>query len=100
MLFLLQTYLGSASSPYLADIEVSEDPRRIIGSRFLIQGANIRDANDEKIFVEELRNICHASKYNVTVFHPYFIYFDQVSTSCEGKAKATQLSIAHYSWCT
>jgi hypothetical protein len=28
--------------------------------------------------VEELRQVCHLSKYNVTVFHPYFIYFDQV----------------------
>jgi len=49
----------------------------IVGSRFILQGHNIFDANDEAQVVRELREICENSKYNVTVFHPYFIYFDQ-----------------------
>lgn len=49
----------------------------IVGARFLLQGHQIQNSQDEAKFVQELRDICHASKYNVTVFHPYFIYFDQ-----------------------
>jgi len=49
----------------------------IVGSRFLLQGWNIRNANDEAAVVKELRAVCDASPYNVTVFNPYFIYFDQ-----------------------
>jgi len=54
-----------------------EDQIRIRGSRFILQGFNIRDANDEATVVKQLREICHKSELNVTVFHPYFIYFDQ-----------------------
>ena len=50
----------------------------IVGARFILQGHKILNSNDESKLVHELREICHASKYNVTVFHPYFIYFDQV----------------------
>ena len=50
----------------------------IVGARFILQGHRILNSNDESKLVHELREICHASKYNVTVFHPYFIYFDQV----------------------
>jgi hypothetical protein len=51
----------------------------VVGSRFVLQGHRILDSRDEARVVEELRLICHHTKYNVTVFHPYFIYFDQVS---------------------
>ena len=51
----------------------------IVGARFILQGHRILNSNDESELVQELRDICHASKYNVTVFHPYFIYFDQVT---------------------
>merc|ERR1719412_2209673 len=43
----------------------------------MIQGTKIYDANQEKAFVEELRAVCEATPYDVYVFHPYFIYFDQ-----------------------
>ena len=57
------------------------EPRtEIVGSRFVLQGYRILNSRDEAKVVEELRNICHHSNYNVTVFHPYFIYFDQVHT--------------------
>ncbi len=32
----------------------------------------------EKEFVQELREICHTTPLNVTVYHPFFIFFDQV----------------------
>lgn len=51
---------------------------QIVGARFILQGHKVLNSNDESNLVRELRDICHSSKYNVTVFHPYFIYFDQV----------------------
>ena len=76
----LQIYLGAGHTHYNADMVFSNGSHpQIVGARFLIQGAKIHDAVEEKLFVEELRAVCTASKYNVTVFHPYFIYFDQVS---------------------
>ena len=62
----------------IRDIDFSEDGKHILGTRFMIQGTNIRNANQEKAFVEELRAVCEATTYDVYVFHPYFIYFDQV----------------------
>ena len=56
--------------------------KHIVGSRFVLQGYNIRNANDEAGVVTQLRDICAQSPYNVTVFHPYFIYFDQVARAC------------------
>ena len=53
-------------------------PEHIIGSRFVLQGFNIRNSSEEAEVVTQLRKVCHDSKFNVTVFHPYFIYFDQV----------------------
>jgi len=50
---------------------------QIVGARFILQGHKVLNSNDESNLVRELRDICHSSKYNVTVFHPYFIYFDQ-----------------------
>ena len=66
--------------PRIQDVDFSEDGKHIIGTRFMIQGTKIYDANQEKEFVEELRSVCFdASPYEVFVFHPYFIYFDQVN---------------------
>ena len=62
----------------IKDIDFSEDGKHIVGTRFMIQGTNIKDANQEKAFVEELRAVCEATTYDVYVFHPLFIYFDQV----------------------
>lgn len=74
-----QIYLGSGHTHFRADIKMSNASQaQIVGARFLIQGSKIHNAVEEKIFVEQLRAVCDASKYNVTVFHPYFIYFDQV----------------------
>ena len=51
----------------------------IVGSRFMIQGHRIFTARDESRLTEELREVCHRSPFNVTVFHPFFIYYDQVA---------------------
>ena len=65
--------------PRIRDVDFTEDGKHIVGARFMIQGTKIYDANQEKEFVEELRAVCDESvPYEVYVFHPYFIYFDQV----------------------
>ncbi|CAB4057442.1 unnamed protein product [Lepeophtheirus salmonis] len=74
---LKEVYLGSGFTHYVKDVHFSTDNKSIIASRFLIQGTKIYNTNDEKKFVQELRYVCLTSNYNVTVFHPYFIYFDQ-----------------------
>ena len=45
----------------------------------MIQGAHIYDSNQEQKFVEELRAVCDRFSpiFNVSVFHPFFIFFDQ-----------------------
>jgi len=66
-------------NPFSLDVKFNDDGTRIIASRLLIQAVNISDTNGEKEMVRALRNICHQSPLNVSVFHPYFVFFDQVS---------------------
>ena len=77
------TELHSFFGPRVRDVDFMEDGdgnQHIIGTRFMIQGTKIYNANQEKRFVEELRAVCGDSvPYEVYVFHPYFIYFDQVT---------------------
>lgn len=46
--------------------------------RFLIQAVNISGTEHEKEMVRALRKICRESPLNASVFHPYFVFFDQV----------------------
>ncbi|KAK7866832.1 hypothetical protein R5R35_006010 [Gryllus longicercus] len=64
-------------NPFSLDVKFNEDGTRIIASRFLIQAVNITDSNDEKAMVRVLRKICQDSPLNASVFHPYFVFFDQ-----------------------
>ena len=38
-------------------------------------------------FLFAFRSVCHNSPSNVSVYHPYFVYFDQVSDSNNFEAK-------------
>ncbi|XP_039297069.1 patched domain-containing protein 3-like [Nilaparvata lugens] len=64
-------------NPFSLDVKFSDDGSQIVASRFMIQAVNISDGNAEKDMVRDLRRICHESHLNVSVFHPYFVYFDQ-----------------------
>ncbi|KAL1462487.1 hypothetical protein WDU94_014318 [Cyamophila willieti] len=64
-------------NPFSLDIKFNDDGTKIIASRFMIQAVNITDGNMEKEMVKELRRIAHESSLNVSVFHPYFVFFDQ-----------------------
>ena len=79
---LSQTYLSSGETHFTSDISLgppdSEGFQQIEASRFILQGYQIYNTEDEKRFLKEVREICRTTDYNVTVFNPYFIYFDQV----------------------
>lgn len=64
-------------NPFSLDVELNENGTKILASRFLIQAFNITDTNHEKEMVRDLRAICRNSALNVSVFHPYFVFFDQ-----------------------
>ncbi|CAK9817866.1 Patched domain-containing protein 3 [Anthophora plagiata] len=64
-------------SSYSLDVKFDETEEHIIASRFLIQAVNVSGTNQEKDMVKELRRICTDSPLNASVFHPYFVFFDQ-----------------------
>ncbi|KAL1137711.1 hypothetical protein AAG570_009407 [Ranatra chinensis] len=64
-------------NPFSLDVKFSNDGSQIIASRFMIQAVNISDGNMEKDMVRDLRRISRESSLNVSVFHPYFVFFDQ-----------------------
>jgi len=54
----------------------------------------------EQNMVAELRDICNrysTDDFDVTIFHPFFIYIDQVSVSIEGVLRFCSLIVAEAS---
>ncbi|XP_034190230.2 patched domain-containing protein isoform X1 [Osmia lignaria lignaria] len=73
---LKDTWLSPKNS-FSLDVKFDEQEEHIIASRFLIQAVNVSGTNQEKDMVKELRRICTDSPLNASVFHPYFVFFDQ-----------------------
>lgn len=73
---LKDTWLSPKSS-FSLDVKFDPSEEHIIASRFLIQAVNVSGTNQEKDMVKELRQICAQSPLNASVFHPYFVFFDQ-----------------------
>ncbi|KAJ8914567.1 hypothetical protein NQ315_010031 [Exocentrus adspersus] len=73
---LKELYLGPTSTNSL-DVKFDETGENIIAMRFFIQAVNISGTEHEKEMVRALRKICRESQLNATVFHPYFVFFDQ-----------------------
>lgn len=71
-------YLSGPANPFALDVTFNENYTRILASRFIIQTYQIADANADKDMMEALRKVALESKFNVTVFNPFFIFFDQV----------------------
>lgn len=67
------------TSPFSLDVKFDETGDNIIAMRFLVQGVNISGTEHEKEMVGALRKICKDSPLNATIFHPYFVFFDQVN---------------------
>ncbi|CAH1781995.1 unnamed protein product [Owenia fusiformis] len=64
---------------YKLDIVFSDDGSAILASRILIQSRGQQNANQQREFMKEVRDIAKSSELKVTVFHPAFIFFDQYS---------------------
>lgn len=62
---------------YSLDVKFDDSGEHIVASRFMIQAVNVSGTNQEKDMVKELRKICADSPLNASVFHPYFVFFDQ-----------------------
>lgn len=60
------------------DIVLSEDGKRILASRFIIQGYEIKDLEEDKKMIEALRKVCDESPFDASIYHPTFVYHDQV----------------------
>lgn len=73
----LKEYWLYPGNPFSLDVKFNENQTRIEASRFLIQAINITDTNHEKQMVKDLREICKSAPINITIFHPYFVFFDQ-----------------------
>lgn len=59
------------------DVVFNEDGTDVIASRYLIQTKHIMDANMEKEMLISLREIADSFPFPVTIYHHYFIFFDQ-----------------------
>jgi len=79
-------FYKNKDTPYRLDITFNENITRILASRFLIQGQNIKGEDDQKAMVTEIRDICNKytdMDFKVTAFNRYFIYIDQYLTIFE-----------------
>ncbi|XP_035436097.2 patched domain-containing protein 3 [Spodoptera frugiperda] len=65
------------ANPFSLDVRFNEAGNRIVASRFLVQAVNISGTNHEKEMVKALREVVAKSPLNASVFHPYFVFFDQ-----------------------
>lgn len=74
---VLKEYWLHDTSVYSLDVKLDAAKEKIVASRFLIQAVNVSGTNQEKDMVKELRGICDESPLNASVFHPYFVFFDQ-----------------------
>lgn len=77
-----QYFLAGSGNAHALDVIINEDKTRITASRFFVQSVDVFDAvNDRKLLVD-LRTMADKSPFNVTVFSPFFLFFDQVLASC------------------
>eukprot|EP00058_Branchiostoma_floridae_P003511 XP_002588999.1 hypothetical protein BRAFLDRAFT_87471 [Branchiostoma floridae] len=62
---------------YKLDIEFNDNKTKILSSRFYIQSKNINTANREKDMMLHMRRLAQEAPFQMTVFHPAFIFYDQ-----------------------
>ncbi|XP_072944049.1 patched domain-containing protein 3 isoform X1 [Epargyreus clarus] len=65
------------ANPFSLDVKFNDAGDQIVASRFLIQAINISGTNHEKEMVKALREVVATTWLNASVFHPYFVFFDQ-----------------------
>lgn len=73
----------------------SEDGQRIEASRFLAQTEDVLNGEQGTEIMMDLRAETQKFPFNITVFNPYFLYFDQVSVIVLFKCFNTGQSIKY-----
>ena len=73
-----QYYLGGSGNNYALDLIFNEDETRIVATRFIVQAYKVMGAEEDRLLMQDMRRFAEESPLNVTVFHPFFIFFDQV----------------------
>lgn len=59
------------------DVNINSAKNQITSSRILIQSRGIRSTNDERDIMLRSRHLADQSPFDITPYHPGFIYFDQ-----------------------
>nr|XP_045593830.1 patched domain-containing protein 3-like [Procambarus clarkii] len=84
---LKELYLSGPANLFAEDVKFNENQTRIEASRFIVQAYKVLDGNADKDMMETFRKVASESKFNVTVYNLFFVYFDQFtmvrSTSIE-----------------
>ncbi|KAF2366096.1 Protein patched/dispatched [Trinorchestia longiramus] len=91
---LKEYYLSGSANLYALDVAFNEDETRIVASRFIVQAYQVTDAVKDRQLMEDLRRMAENSKLNVTVFHPFFIFFDQFTLVRSTSIQAISLAAA------
>jgi len=67
----------AGKTPLPLNVKLSDDKSNITATRFMLQSGNVKDAMMDMEFTRSLRKVADASSLNVTVYSPFFPYFDQ-----------------------
>ncbi|GAB6025722.1 hypothetical protein CHUAL_011706 [Chamberlinius hualienensis] len=62
---------------YELDINFGSDHKSILATRFLVQTKDIVDGLTGMTMMEQLRKLATTFSFKVTIFNPFFVYFDQ-----------------------
>ncbi|KAI8517767.1 Patched domain-containing protein 3 [Branchiostoma belcheri] len=62
---------------YQLDMEFDANKTKILSSRFFVQSKNTNTANRERDMMLDMRRLAAEAPFQMTVFHPAFIFYDQ-----------------------
>ena len=60
------------------DVHYNEDKTRILAARFIIQGYEVHNIDEDFEMIRSLRELADTSQFEVLTYHPTFVYYDQV----------------------
>ena len=75
------------------DIAFNENYTSIKASRFLLLSSGISSSVDEQKLMTESREMADASTYNITTYHPGFIYFEQYTVIFENTVQNMSIAV-------
>ena len=77
---------------FTTDVSFNSDYTKIEASRFLLLSSGIASSVEERELMTESRDLADVSGYDITTYHPGFIYFEQYTVIFENTVQ--NLSIA------